>query len=91
MPKLLLYIAALALLAFALSQKFGSPSTIEPFVETCLSGGSGTRKQCRCLAEYVHDRLTADEISAVMDNRVAGQAFQNKVANIVRAGAVACR
>ena len=91
MPRILLYIAALALLGFVLSNAYQSTATRQPFVEACLSGGSGTKKQCECLSDYVHDRLTGDEISAVMDNRVAGKAFQDKVANTVRNGASACR
>ena len=91
MPKIMLYIAALALLGFVLSSQFRSPETREPFIEACLSGGSGTQKQCRCLADYVHERLTQDEIRAVMENRVAGKLFQDKVANVVRSGANACR
>ena len=91
MPKILLYIAVAALLAFVLSNTFFSPATHAPFVEACLSGGTGTKRQCNCLADYVHDRLTRDEIRAVMDNRVVGKAFQDKVANVVRNGADACR
>ncbi len=91
MPKILLYIAAAALVGFILTQRFIEPVTWQPFVDACLSGGTGTRAQCECLANYAHERLTVDEIRAIMENRRVSRAFEEKVANIIRAGANSCR
>ena len=90
MSKYLLYIAAFALVGFILSTRFSTPATYEPFVQTCLSGGPGTERQCKCLADFVHDRLTPEELRAIMEDRVVGKAFQDKVAEVVRSGADRC-
>ncbi len=92
MPRIFLFLAAFALVAFAVTNRFISPAaTWEPFVDACLSGGSGTKKQCECLSDYVHERLDDDEVEAIMENRVAGKAFQDKVGNVVRLGSKSCR
>ncbi|MCW8887137.1 MAG: hypothetical protein OQK12_18065 [Motiliproteus sp.] len=92
MPRFFLFLAAFALVGFAISSRFFSPApTWEPFNESCLRGGSGTKEQCACLTDYIHDRLDQDEIDAIMENRVSGRAFQDKVANIVRLGTKSCR
>ncbi|MEH6627438.1 MAG: hypothetical protein V7739_13410 [Motiliproteus sp.] len=92
MPRIFLFLAAFALVAFVVTNRFISPpATWEPFVEACLSGGSGTKDQCSCLADYVHDRLDVEEVEAIMENRVAGKAFQDKVANVIRVGSKSCR
>jgi hypothetical protein len=91
MPRTLLYIAALALLAFVLSQKLTTPKTRGPFVEACMSGGHATQRQCDCLADYVHDRLEEQEILAIMENRVVGTAFQERVADMIKTGSQQCR
>lgn len=90
MPRIFLLIAAFALVAFAVSQQFLTPKTLQPFVQGCIQSGA-TKAQCECLGSYVHDRLTEQEIGAVMENRVAGASFQNKVESTIQSGTLACR
>lgn len=92
MPKTFLYLAAIALLGFIMLQNFGGPAkSWEPFYQGCMAGGGATDERCRCLTDYVHERLDQSEIEAVMENRVAGATFQDKVERIVQQGSLACQ
>ncbi|MEH6824194.1 MAG: hypothetical protein V7629_09830 [Motiliproteus sp.] len=91
MSRIFLLLAAIALLGFIVSQNFGSQAkTWEPFYQGCMVSTGATEPRCRCFTDYIHDRLGEDEISAVMDNRVAGARFQDKVEQAVRQAAQAC-
>lgn len=91
MPKVFLYIAALALLGFIVTQKIWTPAaTWEPFYQGCLAGAGATEQRCRCFTDYMHERLSEEELSAVMENRVAGASFQDKIEQTVRQAALAC-
>ncbi len=92
MPKTFLYLAAIALLGFIVTQNFwASAKTWQPFYQGCIAGAGATEQRCRCLTDFVHDRLGEDEIRAVMENRVVGASFQKKVEQTVQQGAQSCR
>lgn len=92
MPKILLYLAAAALLGFIVTQNFFSPAkTWEPFYQGCIAGAGASEERCRCFTDYIHDRLGEDEISAVMENRVAGASFQQRVEQTVRQAGLTCQ
>ncbi|WP_133297493.1 hypothetical protein [Motiliproteus coralliicola] len=91
MPRIFLYLAAFALLGFFITRTFNQqPPSWEPFYQACMAGTGSTEQRCSCFADYVHDRLNDDEISAVMENRVAGASFQDRVEKIVQQGSLAC-
>ena len=91
MPKIFLYLAAIALLGFIMTQNFGEPAkTWQPFYQGCMAGGGATDARCRCLTDYVHEQLEENEVSAVMENRVAGATFQAKVEQVVQQGSRSC-
>ena len=91
MPKIFLYLAAIALLGFIMTQNFGEPAkTWQPFYQGCMAGGGATETRCSCLTDYVHDHLEEAEINAVMENRVAGASFQAKVEQVVQQGSRSC-
>ncbi len=92
MPKIFLYLAAIALLGFIMTQNFGTPAkSWQPFYQACMAGAGATEQRCRCFTDYVHDRLEEAEILAVMENRVAGASFQQKVEQTVQQGSKSCR
>ncbi|MEH6652126.1 MAG: hypothetical protein V7707_19050 [Motiliproteus sp.] len=92
MPKIFLYLAAIALLGFFMTKNLGGPAkSWEPFYQGCMAGGGATDERCRCLTDYVHERLEQNEIQAVMENRVAGTSFQQKVERIVQQGSLSCQ
>ncbi|MEH6470708.1 MAG: hypothetical protein V7752_05600 [Halopseudomonas sp.] len=91
MPKTFLYLAAIALLGFIVTRNFWAPATTwEPFYQGCMSSAGASEQRCRCFTDYIHDRLSEDEVKAVMENRVAGATFQERVQQTVQQGALAC-
>ena len=92
MPRIFLFLAAIALLGFIVTQNFGAPAkTWEPFYQGCMAGAGATEQRCRCFTDSIHDRLSDDEVNAVIENRVVGASFQYRVEQAVRQAAQACR
>lgn len=91
MSRIFLLLAAIALLGFIVTQNFWSQAkTWEPFYQGCMVGTGASEQRCSCFTDYIHDRLGEDEVGAVMDNRVAGASFQDKVEKAVREAGLAC-
>lgn len=90
MSRIFLFLAAFALLGFFIMRSFSDPTTMQPFVEGCLSGG-GSPQQCECLGAYVHKHLDDKEVVAILENRVVSQTFQDKIAEVVKTGTAHCR
>ena len=91
MPRIFLFLSAIALLGFIISQNFWSKEkTWEPFYQGCMASPDASAQRCSCFTNYIHDHLSEGEVGAVMANRVAGASFQEKVEQTVRKAAIAC-
>jgi hypothetical protein len=91
MGKVLLWIAAVMFAIYLVKTQYLSSSTWTPFRDGCLAGGSATQAQCDCLADYVHERFTDEEVQRIMDNQVTDPVFAEKVNQTVIAGTLSCR
>ncbi len=91
MPRIFLFLAAIALLGFIISQNFGPQAkTWEPFYQGCMAGAGATEQRCRCFTDFIHARLSEEEVRAVIGNRVAGARFQDRIEHTVRQAARDC-
>lgn len=91
MSKALLWMAAVMFAIYLVKTQYLNSTTWEPFRDGCLAGGSASEAQCNCLADYVHERFSDEEVQRIMNNQVSDPLFSERVNRTVMAGTLACR
>lgn len=89
MSKALLWIGIVLGAVYIMKTQFLNSKTYDPFKQGCIAGGY-SEAQCGCLADYVHERLSDQEVQGIMDNRVSDPGFAARVNSIRVAGNLAC-
>ena len=75
---------------YLVKTQYLNSKTWEPFKNGCIAGGY-TEQQCGCLADYVHERLSDNEVKLILENQVTEPGFAEKVNGIRIAGNLACK
>ena len=90
MSKVLLWMSAVLFAIYIVKTQYLNSKTWEPFKDGCVAGGY-TEEQCSCLSDYVHERLSDNEVQSIMDGRIDNTEFANRVNGIRVAGNLACK
>lgn len=91
MGKTLLWIAAVMFAIYLVKTQYLNSSTWTPFRDGCLASGTASEAQCNCLADYVHERFSDEEVQRIMDQQITDPVFADRVQRTVLAGTLACR
>ena len=91
MGKVFLWMGVVMLGIYLVKTQYLNSKTWEPFRDGCLAASDASREQCSCLADYMHERFSDQEIRRIMDNQVTDAVFGQRVNNAVQAGTLACR
>lgn len=90
MAKVFLWMGAVLLAIYLVKSQFLNSKTWTPFRDGCVVAGSGSEEQCNCLANYVHERFSDQEVKRIMETEITDPVFADKVDRAVMAGTLAC-
>jgi len=91
MGKVFLWMGVVLLAIYLVKSQFLTSKTWTPFRDGCLASGSADEAQCNCLADYVHERFSDEEVKRIMNTQITDSVFADKVNRTVVAGTLACR
>ncbi len=91
MGKVFLWMAVVLFGIYLVKTQYLGSKTWEPFRDGCLAAGGASEAQCSCLADYIHERFSDQEVQRIMNNQVTDPVFTQRVNTAVQAGTLACR
>ncbi|SEG78125.1 hypothetical protein [Marinobacterium lutimaris] len=91
MGKVFLWMGVVLFAIYLVKSQFLNSKTWTPFRDGCLVSENATEAQCNCLADYVHERFSDQDVQRMMDNQITDPVFAQKVNSTVVAGTLACR
>ena len=90
MAKVLIWVSVVMFGIYLVKTQFLTSKTYDPFIAGCMTSGSASESQCRCLSGYMHKRYSDREIQAIMDGAVQDRIAREKIAKDVREGSLMC-
>ncbi len=89
MSKVLLWMGGVLFAIYIVKTEFLNSKTWEPFKNGCVAGGY-SEQQCSCLSDYVHERLSDNEVEAILNQQIRDEGLAAKINTIRIAGNLAC-